>query len=88
MAETLQQYFHRVYPDHCQRICEIMHAQSRWADILLSEPAIQPDTDPISRSFLWSTTTEGWEYWARLSRIEGIPLNEDFIRECSALSMI
>lgn len=85
MSETLQQYFHRVYPDHCARICEEMRAPSQMGTgpTRLARPPKHDEVE-LMIAFPWADAPEGWEYWARLSRAEGNPMDEAFIQECVA----
>jgi hypothetical protein len=64
--ETVKEYFRRVYPEHCQRICEAVHEYGR-SDYYLAGQSVGTE---LLCAFLWQYTPEGQEYWSMLARRE------------------
>lgn len=63
---TLLEWLRWTHPDHCQRVVEEVWRQDpRNAAAVLAGP---PGAYPVAQCFTWRLSSEGHDYWARLSR--------------------
>ena len=69
---TNREYIAKTWPLHYQRIVEHIYAYNepehlRLANIFLDTPYKGRKSDCLSCAFIWSSTTEGWDYWNSLA---------------------